>query len=147
MMRLSLSLSVLVTNEVMLRESEEELFSDHKCLASNPKHSFHFSGEQHRSHHFFGLGFDPYQARMREVSNIPLSTQVVLSCPGVNSDSCHNIFLKFCGCFREMGVIASSPVHAHSLWTVGPPSSTGGIAKYCMMAALEQLLSSAELPD
>lgn len=74
MMRLSVSLSVLVTNEVMLRESEEELFSDQKCLASYPKHSFHSSGEQGRLHHLFGLDLDPYQARMREVSNIPLST-------------------------------------------------------------------------
>lgn len=116
MMRLSLSLSALVTNEVMLRESEEELFSDHKCLAPNPKHSFHLSGEQNRSHHLFGLAFNPHQARMREVSNISLSTQEVLSYPGVKSDSCHNIFLKPCGCFREMGVITSSPVLAHSLW-------------------------------
>lgn len=74
MMRLSVSLSVLVTNEVMLRESEEELFSDQKCLASYPKHSFHSSREQGRLHHLFGLDLDPYQARMREVSNIPLST-------------------------------------------------------------------------
>lgn len=77
MMRLSLALSVPVTKEVRLRESEQELFSDHKCglkpTPSNPKHSFNLSGEQHRSHHLFGLDFDPYQTRMTEVSSIPLS--------------------------------------------------------------------------
>lgn len=40
------------------------------------------------------------------------------------------------------------PLSMHTVWgIVDPPSSTGGIAKYCVMAALEQLLSSAELPD
>lgn len=75
MMRLSLSLPVLVTNEVVLSESEEELFAfDQKYPVSYPKHSFHLAGEEHRSHPVFDLDLDPYQARMTEVSDIPLAT-------------------------------------------------------------------------
>ena len=65
MMRLSLSLSVLITNEVVLSESEEELFAFRPKVSDIlPKTLLSLGGEKHRSHHVFDLNLDPYQARM-----------------------------------------------------------------------------------